>query len=298
MRSPYWRLICFFLLLVVPAVIGEFYVRSLPNPAKSKHAFLQEHSTEIETLVLGSSHTYYGINPFLLGEHAFSAAMSSQTLRYDDYILHAYPFPQLKTIILPISDFSFYEELEATTSWFVASRYRLYMSCNIHPRLSVYDWEITAFPSYIEKLKTLWQPLRMKWSNVGQGLEYTLNNRPHVWDNGKERASSNSYTDFSSAIMIQPYLEHIAQTADKNDIQLLLLTTPLSKTYRKYQNQLQVKDMMQRVDDLMNKYSCIRYLDLSSDERFVDTDFYDSDHLNRIGADKMTQIVATYLHGC
>ena len=212
-HSPYWRIACFVLLLFVPAAVGEVYVRSLPNPAKSKHEYLTKHSTEIETLILGSSHTYYGINPELLGNHAYSAALSSQTLRYDDYIFHAYPFPQLQAVILPISDFSFYEELEGTKSWFVANRYRLYMSCDIHPCYSVYNWEITSFRSFVEKLRTLWEPMRMKWSSRGQGLEYTLEQRPTYWDNGAERAQNNRYMDFHAATKIESYLDHIAQTA-------------------------------------------------------------------------------------
>ena len=71
---PEWCLPLFALLLLLPLAMGEIYVRSLPNPAKYKHAYLSRHSREVEVLILGSSHTYYGLCPERLGENAFSAA--------------------------------------------------------------------------------------------------------------------------------------------------------------------------------------------------------------------------------
>lgn len=105
---PRWRIPLFALLLLLPLAMGEVYVRSLPNPSKHKHAYLLRHSRKVRVLILGSSHTYYGLCPERLGAHAFSAAQISQTLQYDDYLLHHYPFDSLRTVVLPISDFTLY----------------------------------------------------------------------------------------------------------------------------------------------------------------------------------------------
>ncbi|MBQ0158537.1 MAG: hypothetical protein KBS47_05995, partial [Bacteroidales bacterium] len=75
MRHFLLRLLSFALPVAMLIAAGEAYVRRLPNPARDKHTWMQRHSPEVETLVLGSSHTFYGIDPSRLGEHAYSLAM-------------------------------------------------------------------------------------------------------------------------------------------------------------------------------------------------------------------------------
>ena len=109
---PLFRILLFAAILLLPLSAGESYIRSVPNPSKAKHAHMKAHSKEIDVLILGSSHTYYGIAPERISKRAYSLAQVSQTLRYDDFLLHHYPMPNLRMVVLPISDFSLYEELE------------------------------------------------------------------------------------------------------------------------------------------------------------------------------------------
>ena len=53
--------LCILLLLIS----AEIYVRHLPNPYKDKHRWMLQHSRSVKTLVLGSSHTFYGIDASL-----------------------------------------------------------------------------------------------------------------------------------------------------------------------------------------------------------------------------------------
>lgn len=289
--TPWLRLPLFALLLLLPLAAGELYVRSLPDPAKSKHAFLTHHSNEVDVLVLGSSHTYYGVCPEAISPKAYSAAQVSQTLRYDDWVLRHYPFGQLHTVILPISDFSFYEELEQGNEWYLANRYRLYMDCDLHSQWSVYNWEVTAFPVFCHKLQSLWQPPSRQWSLHGQGLEYTLAKRPATWDNGAERAATNHYTDYSAAVANEQCLQRIANFCCERGIRLLLVSTPLRPSYRQNQLPEQLADMHQRIQNLLHHFPQVVYLDYSADPRFGANDFYDSDHLCREGASKLSSLL-------
>lgn len=295
LRNPWFRSGLFFLLLLVPLAAGEVYVRSLPNPAKSKHAFLSARSRTVDVLVLGSSHTYYGICPELLGAHACSAAQVSQTLRYDDWVLHRYPFDNLRTVVQPISDFTLYEQLEDGDEWYLANRYRLYMDCDIHPRGSVYDWEVTAFPVFCEKLKTLWQPSRMRWSGRGQGLEYTVGNKAADWDNGEKRAAVNRYDDFSRAAENERHLRRMAEYCRRRGVRLLLVSTPLRPSYRAHQSVAQLADTQRRIRRLLRQYPEVVYVDFRADNRFEASDFYDADHLSLTGARKFTLLLRPYI---
>lgn len=285
------RFALFFGILLLCLVAGEAYVRSLPNPAKTKHAYLTAHSREVRVLVLGSSHTYYGVQPDILDAKAYSAAMVSQTLRYDDYLLHHYPFDSLRCVILPISDFTLYEDLEACEAWYLANRYRLYMNCDIHSRLSVYGWECTAFPTFCEKLKSLWQPAKMQWSTRGQGLEYTFENRSADWDNGVARAKVNTYTDFSGAADNVRHLQSIARFCAGHGARLVLVSTPMTATYFAQLSPRQEADKVRRLTAFLQQTPCAVYYDLRRDTRITDADFYDADHLNTRGARKFTTLL-------
>lgn len=290
-HKPVLRFALFFALVLLPVGAGEAYVRSLPNAAKAKHAFLTAHSKEVDVLVLGSSHTYYGIEPQLLSAHAYSAAMVSQTLRYDDYLLHHYAFPRLRCVIVPVSDFTLYEELEGTASWYLANRYRLYMNCDVHPRLSVYDWECTAFPAFCEKLKSLWQAPKMHWSAYGQGLEYTYEARKADWDNGTVRAAANIYTDFSGATENMRHLQSIADFCKSHGARLVLVSTPLSATYYDALSTPQEADKTQRLKAFLRKNACAEYHDMRRHPGITEADFYDADHLNTRGAHAFTLLL-------
>lgn len=288
-RAVMWRMFAFALTLLVPLAAGEAYLRHLPNPSKDKHAYLIAHAPEVDVLILGSSHTYYGVAPELLSPHAYSAAQVSQTLRYDDWVLHHYDFRHLTDVVVPISYFTFYEELEGGGEWYLANRYRLYMDCDLHPRLSVYDWEVTAFSVYITKLKSLWQPRRMWWSREGQGLEYTTQNKQPDWDNGAVRAARNHYTDFSGAPANESRLRHIADYCRRHHVRLWLITTPLRPSFRQACDGRQLADTRHRLQVFMRRYPEVHYIDYGADPRFSAQDFYDADHLSLTGSHRLTK---------
>ena len=78
------------LLFVTPIFVFmggvEYAVRQIPNEYKYKNDWMDQHAEEVETLILGSSHAYDGINPDFLGKNAFNLAFPSQTLKYDHHL--------------------------------------------------------------------------------------------------------------------------------------------------------------------------------------------------------------------
>ncbi len=49
--------------ILVVAILMEILLRNTPNDYLFKKQYLDKHSSEIETLILGSSHSFYGFNP-------------------------------------------------------------------------------------------------------------------------------------------------------------------------------------------------------------------------------------------
>lgn len=275
---------------------AEAYVESLPNPSRDKHAWMLRHSGEVETLVLGNSHTFYGVSPSLLPPHSFSLAQVSQTYRYDLWLLRRYPVGKLRTLILPFSYMSLWEDFENQENrWAEAIRYRLYMDCDIHSRWGRYGWELMSIPTFREKLKSLYRPPQLSWDSLGWGTNYLASSRKADWDNGKERIRENTYTDTFIVRLNYRFLRDILTFCRKRNVRVLLISTPVSDTYRRNKDIRQERTNRQCLQALLSDFPEVEYLDFEGDSRFGATDFYDSDHLNSDGARKLSSILATLI---
>ena len=81
MRKFIIRTFLFILPVLAIAVSAEILLRKYQTIIH-KSKYLDQHAGEIETLILGSSHTYRGINPdYISGK--VNASYVSQSLNYD-----------------------------------------------------------------------------------------------------------------------------------------------------------------------------------------------------------------------
>lgn len=281
-------------MVMIPLIAMEVYVEHLPNPAKSKHQWMLSHSQEVETLILGNSHTFYGLRPDVLGGNAINLAMVSQTYRYDNALLHHYDMPHLRRVILPCSYLSLwedFEEQEDNKEWYMANRYLLYMDIHEHSRLSKYGLEMFSINSLWEKTLSLWRPSQVSWDSLGFGTNFTREGRNEEWDNGAERARNNTYKDTCIVALNKQYLNEMATFCKKHNAQLILITTPTSQSFRNNEDQRQVNINKKTLSDFLCKHPSVMYIDLEADKRFSEEDFYDGDHLNMDGAEKMSMII-------
>ena len=288
-------ILIFGFMVVAALIFAEVYVRSLPNAARDKHQWMLQHADEVETLILGSSHTFYGINPDRLGDNAYSLALVSQTYRYDCWLLQNYPFRHLKNVILPFSYFSLYEDGESGVGEDIAARYCIYMDYPQKKFLSKYNFEFMDMQRFKEKLKSIYQPQQMSWNEKGWGSNYTYERRDEVWDNGESRALKNTYADTSAVTLNLCFLKEMAAWARKHQVHLFLVSTPVSETFREYQDRGQTARNKQVLATFLVENPEVSYLDFEADERFVNEDFYDSDHLSDKGARKLTEILRQVL---
>src|SRR5690606_38546314 len=86
----------------------EVFYRSVENNYTYKNERIISEYKEIETLVFGDSHAFFGINPQYFSTKTFNIANVSQSLYFDELLLkkHIDSLPQLKTVILNISFFT------------------------------------------------------------------------------------------------------------------------------------------------------------------------------------------------
>lgn len=280
----------FSIVIIMIIAAAEIYVENLSNPCKDKHKWMLAHSENVETLVLGSSHTYYGIRPDMLGKNAYSLALVSQTYRYDAYLLQHYNMPKLKNVIIPFSYFSLWEDIDLQKEMsFEATRYRIYMDCDIHSRIGEYGFEFMHINSFKEKLKSIYTPSKMSWDEYGWGTNYTIESRNEDWDNGEIRAKNNTYPDNSEYVSLNiNFLQNIIDFCNNRNIKVTIITTPVSDTFLKYESSYQKEINKKELRRILKQNPNIKYLNFENDSSFTDKDFYDADHLNTDGATKLT----------
>jgi hypothetical protein len=289
----------FILPLLIMLVCMEVLLRSIPNDYSYKKNYLDTNSNNIEILCLGSSHAYYGINPVYFGKKSFNASHKSQLLDYDLKIFRKYQdrLNSLKYILIPISYFSLYSKLDkGIESWHVKD-YVLYYdmsSSNIKDYSEVLSMNsgtnvkrIISF--YIMKK----QPITC--SELGYGLDYASNNQQDLIKTGvtaAKRHTINNDTFFNENLV---NLKAIIELAKKNKVKIIFYTPPAYYTYRNNLSTDQLERSINAIRKMRREYENIFYINYMNDERFVKSDFYDADHLNEIGAEKLTKMLDTLI---
>lgn len=285
-------LFAFVVLLVMG--MAEAYVRSLPNPSKAKHDWMGQHSTTVTTLVLGNSHTFYGIRPALLADSAFSLAQVSQTYRYDLFLLRHYDMPRLRCVVLPLSYFSLYEDFEEQGNVADAIRYRLYMNCPLHSRLGPYGFELMGGQAFKEKLKSLWKPAALEWDSLG-GCIYRMEKRKTHWDNGAVRAKEHTYPQQECLSLNRGLLCEIFEWCKGHGVRVVWVRMPASKAYWQHVSPLQEHATAVVRDSLLRRFGNVEYVDFGEPDFLSPSDFFDGDHLNTTGAEKLTRQLRPYV---
>ena len=166
------RNIAFFVMpLLIIATVLEIVAESLPNSYTYKREYMEQHAGQIQTLFLGSSNAYDGLNPNVV-PHAFNLANSSQTIEDDYRLLSRYidSMDSLQTVVLGLG----YHSLALTTHANRRMYYTIYM--DIYPRwpLSEYSFEVFNLELLLKKITkyTVSQDI-LRCDSLGQQAGHT-----------------------------------------------------------------------------------------------------------------------------
>ena len=293
------------LLFVLPicliAISLEDLVRQIPNLYKYKYEWMLKNADEVETLVLGNSHTYYGIQPKYFKSKSFNLANPAQLYEQDLFLLKYWSnrCPKLKTVILPISYFTFFVQDSGNgKETFRCKNYNIYMDCDLYPSWSFsYNFEIADPRVVISKLYKY--TLGIKGQDricdiYGNEAYNTLAYRTSDWDKyDKNTIESTFNLDYIQKNLHE--IEQIISLCKEKNINLIFVTTPCWHTYRSYLNEDQLNKLYSIIHKLQRKYE-ISYFDFFQDERFNAEDFFNSSHLSELGEMKLTKILESEIN--
>lgn len=294
----FWKKILLFVLpIIVLFGIGEWTLRNAPNSYEYKSNYMNGHTGEIKILILGSSHGLFNIDPKYLKDKAFNLANVSQTINYDYLLFNKFApkMDSLKYIILPVSYFSLREDLDDSAEDWRTAYYTTFYHI-LPQKIDFKNFVLFSTLNYetIERIiNSLLDNNDKPTLNIyGFDTSYIISKRNINWQyTGKIVVKRNTLSISKNNLKNKNYIREMAETCNKNNISLILLTTPTWKTYRKYIDKKQMDEVRNYCELLSQEYTNVTYLNLFNDARFKNNDFFDTDHLSTKGAKKLTQIL-------
>ena len=243
---------------------------------RKKYEALAQKRDSVETLALGSSHGYHG---FLPDEKSFNLCGTSQDLYLSCELYKRYAdLPKLKHVILFYSVFSPGFETERTSEM----EYCLYYK---------YFWGIPLRYNTDDYFK-------YKWRMLGRYL------RKHPMDAIGDYRGENEYKFFMSPTMSveervashlknnrrgnsqTEYVREMAELAEYREHKLVVVIPPFRSDFAALLPPFD--EMFAELLALQAGKPSIQILSFMGDKDFDDSDFGDTDHLNRQGAEKLT----------
>jgi len=304
MRGYLLKIFIFLIPLIIIGGLMELMLRSIPNDFKNKKKYLDANSDHIEVLILGGSHSLYGIDPAYLREKSFNACQVSQTLDFDLELLNKYEnkWSELRFIVLPISYASLFEKLEKSVEPWRIKNYCIYYKMKVSDYLPYYT-EILS-NNLETNVHRLYSYNFLKSGNAfctKLGWDSTYSNKSEVIDlvkAGKVAAELHRWEDDQYFDEMVSTLESIIIFAAKHEAQVVLFTPPAFKTYRENLNDEQLGRTLSTSALLAKRYKNCFYFTFLDDDSFSENDFYDADHVNKIGAEKLTLKIDSIIGVC
>lgn len=288
--------------VLVLLLFTEYYCRT-QTTFGIKKKYLEANIDSVEVLILGSSHAQNGLNPNFIDAKTSNLAFGGQAISIDYYLLDKYirKMHSLKTVIMDVSPFRFYDD-HNTNNWNGHIYATLY---NIDYKItspSLKDYSLIAadskfFPSpFINYINPF--AIRYKLDRYGF-ITNDFHDRFEQlnYDSLKISASYKMQHDFTNKEdfkLNRMYLKKIIELCKNNNADILLLSTPVYKTYAAAipeTAKMEVKDMITEYKLLFG----INYADYTEDPLFGIKDFKNDNHLNPAGAEKFTKMINTLL---
>jgi len=283
--------------IVVMAMVMEVLLRQIPNAYKTKSAYYEKKHKTIETLILGSSHLEYGVNPDFMFNEALNFANVSQTIDIDCQLLKslAPQMPNLKYLIVRLSYTTLYEQLKkGDESWRIKD-YNLYTPKRLDVKVK-HQFEVFSIKlkTNIKRLLDYYVYGKTKIKTSPAGWSVNTNIQPAADLNKKGKAAALKHTVSNKALFNEnvAYLDEVVKYCKAQNILVLLVTTPTYKSYYLNVNPKQLQATTQTGKQMMLKYDNCKYYNLIDSPRFLESDFFDGDHLNRNGAKKLTEFLS------
>ena len=260
----------------------EWIAESIPNSYTYKREYMEQDGAQIQTLILGSSNAYDGLNPSVL-PHAFNLSNSSQTLEDDYRLLAKYidSMDSLKTVIVGLD----YHALGATSQANRRTYYAIYM--DLYPRrpFNKYSFEVCNTEVLVKKIiKYAVSRDVTRCDSLGQRVGHTkeaVKTGAEWWNKGVDALVANDRLEIGNCrLEIEEnmrYLSAIVDLCNAHGVQPVIVQMPVMKEYKRRLPEEQVALMDEL---LLSLDSCAICID-ASEWSIPEDGWYNATHLTR-----------------
>lgn len=296
----------FLFLLPLFLVIGGVEVALRTNPKigtqnyyLEKKEKLEAQLPEIQCLVLGSSHALHAIQEARFPVPTYNLASFSQSLIIDRQLFEKYvdKMPNLKYLVLSLSYFSLQYKVAGTIenwrNFWYEKVFDIPGDGDFKDKLDIRRFSLYHLlgkeysESYLKKQfgwekEALETPTTPVATPATEGL-VDFHSQEHI-DRHHASMKKEYYEENEAA------LKRIVQLAADHQIKTILITPPVHPTYQKLlkvENTSLTQTLLEKLK--AENPETLSYLNYTGDTRFEDHDFFDADHLNDSGAQKLTQ---------
>lgn len=290
------------IMLLLINIAIEYLLFLRPNTYSYKRMYVEEHIDDIRCLLLGNSHIDRALKPDILGNGVFNMAIAGRNIVYDIELAKRYvpQMNQLELLIIPLEYSYFYFDRQKDnpsemkkTRWDQKTdkcMYYKYMGIRVD---GFWYWSelLNSKLNYMKRFMKSDKEAR-ECDSLGY-IKQSLSKRKENWKNWSlpKIVDTTLEANQEKRNLLYTHYCTLAELANNQGVKLIILFTPKYKTYNNSTNPVVIQEIESFVASIKQRYPNIEYYDYSSDKRFVDEDFIDSNHLTYIGANKFSKIV-------
>ncbi len=303
---PKFRLKLFVITFPILLLLGytEWFYRHVPNNYTVKKQYIDAHAQEIEVLLLGDSHCFYGLNPDYFSERTFNLSNISQTIYFDKLLFDKYidQLPKLRKVVFCLEYANLSQKDNTQEDLWRKYFYQAFMDLTV-PLIQRYDAKQYVLSLNQGILKTI--KLMLRYFSTGSitdckpngwGINYTFENRtkPSLSATRRWQQNEDNSLDFS---VNTHRLDSMITVCKQRNMQVFIVLLPVSKAFYHLLNPEKTAKIKQTCQRFTRQNpQNVHYLNLLQAPIFSDNDFYDADHLNDSGAVKCSRIVNDFLN--
>jgi hypothetical protein len=300
--------ICYFFICAFALLAFEVYLLYVPNRYSYKYEYVKTHKDDIRVLLMGNCHIEYSLDPELIGNNTFNFAISGREVPYD-VELAKYFIPNMKNLKVVVMTFDYRsfafgrgqvnprelksdDEIEGTYK----CMYYKYMGVRIDPFWywseilnSELNYKARIGFSYAMQIETDTLGFARR-TGLKRIKDWEYLSLPKIIDTSISRdlkKYKELYTDYQT----------LARLAKVNDVRLILVSTPMYKTYWKDMNPEVEKEMNMFIAKLQSEFPTVEYYNFMHSKEFVSDDFFDASHISDNGIVKFSNMLKKIIEG-
>ena len=294
-------------IILLISISIELILLTKPNVYSYKRKFVENHLNDISVLLMGNSHIEEALIPNMIGDSVFNFAISGRSYTIDFELAERYipMMDNLSVVLMPLDYTAFNlgrlehkDDVEPKQRERINSTYKcMYTKYFGVKQYGFFYWSeiLNSCENYMGRLaKDNNRDFCDSLGFVGMDVQ----KRPEDWKEQRVpgRLIPNAEINKDAYNKLMQGYEKICSLCKKRGARIVLVSTPVYKTYQDAMSEVLLSDMRDFVDSLKSKYDNVEYYNFLFSQEFNDEDFFDAGHLTLTGAEKFSMMLKDSLN--